>query len=113
MRNLIIGLCLAPAFALDLQAQTSTAAAKEAPVAAHAKGPFEVKTAPQDDKTGDILGRLIIEKQYHGDLAGAGKGQMLTAGSVASGSAAYVAIERVTGTLKGRAGSLPFSTAAR
>jgi hypothetical protein len=79
---------------------------KEGVATAHATGPFEVKMTPQDDKPGDgTTGRFTVDKQYHGDLEGTGKAQMLTAGSVAKGNAAYVAIERVTGTLKGRAGS--------
>jgi Protein of unknown function (DUF3224) len=48
---------------------------------------------------------MTIDKHYHGDLEGTGKGQMLTAGTDVKGSGAYVAIERVTGTLRGRAGS--------
>ena len=79
---------------------------KEAPVSSHANGPFDVKVTPQDDKSGDAaLGRMTLDKQYHGDLEAAGKGQMLTAGTDVKGSGAYVAIERVTGTLRGRAGS--------
>ena len=71
-----------------------------------ARGTFEVKLVPQDDTTGDAtLGRLTIEKQYHGDIEGTSKGQMLTAGTDVKGSAGYVAIERVTGTLHGRSGS--------
>ena len=69
-------------------------------------GPFDVKTTPQDDKTGDTtLGRFILDKQYHGELEGTAKGQMLAAGTSVKGSAGYVAIERVTGTLKGHSGS--------
>jgi len=72
----------------------------------HAAGPFDVKITPQDDNGGDpLLNRMIIDKQYHGDLAATGKGQMLTAGTEVKGSGAYVAIEKVTGTLKGRSGS--------
>ena len=77
-------------------------------MATHASGPFDVKLNPQpsDDKAeGSILGRLSIDKQYHGDLEATGKGQMLTAMTDVKGSAGYVAIERVTGTLHGRAGS--------
>ena len=48
---------------------------------------------------------MTIDKQYHGDLEGTGKGQMLTAGTPVKGSGAYVAIEKVAGTLKGRSGS--------
>jgi hypothetical protein len=47
---------------------------------------------------------MSIDKQFHGDLEGTGKGEMLTAGTD-TGSAVYVAIERVTGTLQGRSGT--------
>ena len=72
----------------------------------HATGPFDVKVTPQDDKSDDpLLGRMALDKQYHGDLEGTGKGQMLTAGTSVKGSGAYVAIEKFTGTLKGRSGT--------
>ena len=72
----------------------------------HATGPFDVKVTPQDDKSDDpLLGRMTLDKQYHGDLEATGKGQMLTAGSPVKGSGAYVAIEKVTGTLQGRTGT--------
>jgi hypothetical protein len=72
-----------------------------------AKGTFEVKVAPLPPDGGaqdTTLGRMSLDKQFQGDLEGAGKGQMLTAGAP-SGSGAYVAIERVNGTLRGRNGS--------
>ena len=74
----------------------------------HASGAFEVKLAPQqpeDKAEGSSLGRMSVDKQFHGDLEAGSKGQMLTAGTDIKGSAAYVAIERVSGTLHGRAGS--------
>lgn len=74
----------------------------------HAAGPFEVKLTPLEpaNKTeGNVLGRMSIDKQFHGDLEASSKGEMLTAGTVAKGSAGYVAIERVSGSLKGRTGS--------
>ena len=71
----------------------------------HAVGPFDAKTTSQDDKLDPQLGRFLLDKQYHGDLEGTGKGQMLTASTDVKGSAGYVAIEKVTGTLKGRNGS--------
>jgi hypothetical protein len=72
----------------------------------HASGTFEVKLTPQDDKIGDAtLGRMTIDKQFHGDIEAVSKGQMLTAGTAVNGSAGYVAIERVSGTLHGRSGS--------
>jgi len=73
----------------------------------HASGTFEVKLVPQtDDKNSDAaLGRMTIDKQFQGDLEGTSKGQMLTCMTDVKGSAGYVAIEKVSGTLKGRAGT--------
>jgi hypothetical protein len=74
---------------------------------AHATGAFEVKVTPQpqDDKVGDpSVGRLALDKTFHGDLEATTKGQMLTASTETKGSAGYVAIERVTGTLRTAAG---------
>ena len=71
-----------------------------------ASGTFEVKLNPQPDDLGEpTLGRLTIDKQWQGDLVGTSKGQMLTGGDVSTGSAGYVAIEKVSGTLKGRKGT--------
>lgn len=73
-----------------------------------ATGTFEVQMKPLEQTEpapGGSLGRLSLDKQFHGDLEAVGQGQMLTAMSDVQGSAAYVAIERVTGTLHGRAGS--------
>ena len=55
----------------------------------------------QDKAEGSTLGRMSLDKKYHGDLEGSAKGTMLTAGTDVKGSAGYVAIERVTGTLNG------------
>jgi len=70
-----------------------------------ASGPFEVKLTPQEGADATV-GRMAIEKQFHGELEATSNGQMLMAssGSV-PGSAGYVAIEKVTGTLGGRHGS--------
>ncbi|MGB8729939.1 MAG: DUF3224 domain-containing protein, partial [Candidatus Sulfotelmatobacter sp.] len=81
-------------------AQATTPAQKGTLMPAHATGPFEVKLTPQDDKIDPTLGRMTIEKTFHGDLEGTSKGQMLTASTDVKGSAGYVAIERVTGTLR-------------
>jgi len=60
---------------------------------------------PQADKDADpSLSRMSIDKQYHGDLEAASKGQMLASGD-ARGSGVYVAIEKVSGTLNGRTGT--------
>ena len=74
----------------------------------HARGTFDVKLVPQgaeDKGEGSTRGRMSLDKQFQGDLEGTGKGEMLTALTDVKGSAGYVAIERVTGTLHGRRGS--------
>jgi hypothetical protein len=74
---------------------------------AHASGTFEVTLSPQPsvEKVGDpSVGRLGIDKQFHGDLEATSKGEMLAARTDVQGSAGYVAVERVTGTLHGRDG---------
>jgi hypothetical protein len=81
---------------------------KGEPMATHASGTFEVKLNPQppDDKVGDpTVGRMSIEKQFRGDLEATSRGQMLTAMTDVKGSAGYVAIERIAGTLHGRSGT--------
>jgi hypothetical protein len=73
-----------------------------------ARGTFEVKLMPQpsDRQPEDTaLGRICLDKQFHGDLEATSRGQMLTAMTDVKGSAGYVAIERVSGTLRGRAGT--------
>ena len=89
-----------------IKVQKNESTQKGAAMTNHATGTFEVKLNPQDDKSDDkTLGRMTIEKQWHGDIEGASKGQMLTGGEVTKGSAGYVAIEKVSGTLKGRKGT--------
>lgn len=71
-------------------------------------GPFDVKVAPLEpyNKDDKALGRYSLDKQYHGDLEGASKGEMLAFGTGAPGSSGgAVAIEKVTGKLGGRSGS--------
>jgi hypothetical protein len=70
----------------------------------HATGPFEVKVTPQDDKLNDGVSRMLLNKQFHGDLEATSKGQMLATGSGKS-SGVYVAIETATGTLQGPLGT--------
>ncbi|HUK52095.1 MAG TPA: DUF3224 domain-containing protein [Candidatus Binatia bacterium] len=73
-----------------------------------AKGTFDVKVTPQpaDEKSDDTtIGRLSLDKQFHGELEGTSKGQMLGVQTAVKGSAGYVAMERVTGTLAGRTGT--------
>jgi hypothetical protein len=75
----------------------------------HASGPFDVKVTPQKPDTQIArtanLGRLTIDKRFHGDLEASGRGEMLATQTDVKGSAGYVALERVTGKLHGRSGS--------
>ena len=70
-----------------------------------AEGTFEVKMSPQEAPESPGVGRMLLDKQFHGDLEATSKGQMLTGMTSTQGSAGYVAIEQVTGKLKGRAGT--------
>jgi hypothetical protein len=79
--------------------------AKEKIVTNHASGAFDVKVTPQKDGDEVTIGRMTLDKQFHGDLEGTGKGVMLAVSTSVKGSAGYVAMEKVTGTLKGRSGS--------
>jgi uncharacterized protein DUF3224 len=77
-----------------------------------AKGPFDVKLNPAplafDDSDADggaARHRMSLDKHYHGDLDAVSKGEMLSAMTATQGSAGYVAIEKVVGTLGGRRGT--------
>lgn len=73
-------------------------------MASHATGTFEVKITPQPAE-GDGPGRMMIDKDFHGDLEAHSVGQMLAHRTEVAGSAGYVAMEKVTGKLQGRGGS--------
>jgi hypothetical protein len=78
-------------------------------VKTRATGKFNVKLTPQsqdkDPAAGATLGRMSIEKEFHGDLQATSRGEMLSAMTNVPGSAGYVAMERVAGKLNGRAGT--------
>ncbi len=83
--------------------------AEQKVVMTRATGTFEVKLAPVgNDNTpeGPNLGRIALDKVFKGDINAVGKGEMITAAGIAvNGSAAYSAVERISGTLHGRKGS--------
>lgn len=100
-------LCLAIECAPSAQAHPDAPAAPKDPIMTmHANGTFEVKLTPQttDDKDAPV-GRMSIDKQFQGDMEGTSKGEMLTGMTSVKGSAGYVAMEKVAGTLKGRHGT--------
>jgi hypothetical protein len=73
-----------------------------------AKGEFEVKRSPQppcDLGDGVEAGHFRFDKRFRGPLEATSVVHMLAVGTDVPGSAAYVAIERIAGTLDGRSGS--------
>ena len=72
-------------------------------------GKFEVNLNPLDGYAKGVdginLGRMSIDKKFDGDLDATSKGEMLSAMTPVPGSAGYVAIEQVSGSLSGRKGS--------
>ena len=72
-----------------------------------ASGTFEVRLSPQVDGEagGACIGRMLIDKRFAGDLEATSKGQMLAVRTAVEGSAGYVALELVTGTLQGHTGT--------
>ena len=77
---------------------------KEKKIMKEVSGSLEVRITPED--TGDDqMGMMLLDKTYHGDLQATGTGRMLTGMTAVKGSAGYVAIERLAGTLKGAKGT--------
>ncbi|HVE92959.1 MAG TPA: DUF3224 domain-containing protein [Actinomycetota bacterium] len=73
-----------------------------------ATGTFEVKLGPQAPHPGvgdPAVARMSIDKTFDGDLSGTAKGEMLAVRTDVEGSAGYVALERVAGTLQGHSGT--------
>jgi hypothetical protein len=77
---------------------------KETPMH-HAHGTFTVDVHPLSPAPADGLTRYTINKVIHGDLEATTKGEMFGAGDFKLGTAGYVGIEMVTGTLGGKQGS--------
>ena len=105
LHALALATLMAIAAASPARGQDSTE--RSTVVSHHVTGPFDVKLSPLAPYNTDPdarLGRMAIDKQFHGALEAASKGEMLSTGS-ARGSGGYVAMERVTGVLGGRHGS--------
>lgn len=94
---------LLAAFAMMLATAASAESIKE-PFMFHAAGEFEVSLKPVS-AADEAPMRMSIDKQFHGDLEATSVGQMMAGGNEANGARVYVALETVTGTLKGRKGS--------
>ena len=76
-------------------------------MASHARGTFDVTVTPQaaDGAEGASVGQMSLAKRFYGDLVATSAGQMLAVGTEVEGSAGYVAMEQVTGTLRGHSGT--------
>ncbi len=70
----------------------------------HATGSFEVTMTPAPADPA-WLNRMTMTKTYAGPLAATATGEFLSAGDPKTGSAGYIAAERIDGTLDGRQGS--------
>ena len=71
----------------------------------HAKGTFDVTITPQQTADDAPVARMTLYKEFHGDLDAVANGEMLAAHEPLSDAGVYVAIDRLTGTLHGKAGS--------
>jgi Protein of unknown function (DUF3224) len=93
---------------ISSESEGNVTRAHEPPTSQRATGSFVVKMAPlllADANAPATSGRMSLDKTFSGDLVAMAKGEMLTAGTAVKGSAGYVAIDHVTGTLAGRSGS--------
>jgi hypothetical protein len=72
------------------------------------EGTFSVNVSPEpphDVVDGVSIGRVRVDKRFEGPLDATSVVDMIGARTPVEGSAGYVAIERVTGTLAGRRGT--------
>ena len=77
-------------------------------MAQQVKGEFEVKRSPEDPcdmGDGVVAGHFRFDKRFHGALDAVSVVNMLAVGTAVPGSAGYVAVERLSGSLQGRAGT--------
>jgi hypothetical protein len=72
----------------------------------HAKGSFDVTITPQESAADAPVARMLLYKEFHGDLEAIAHGEMMAAHEPLTGAGVYVAIDRVTGTLHGKSGSI-------
>lgn len=73
-----------------------------------ASGTFSVKLELQPataQADAAVIGRRSLEKSFQGDLEASSFGEMLSVMTAVDGSMAYVALEKVNGTLAGKHGS--------
>jgi hypothetical protein len=95
--------------AVSMPSTPSPSAHKGTLMTRHASGSFDVTVTPQKPDNAEAeaagFGRMSLDKHFHGDLEARSQGEMLGAMTAVKGSAGYVAMERVTGTLNGERGT--------
>ena len=97
MNKFILGTALA---CITLLAQSNK------PAMVNATGTFEVKMLPPSGPApNDGFMRLSIDKTFQGSLEGTSRVEMMATSDGTSPSGGYVALERFTGKLDGKAGS--------
>ena len=100
----LVALCLSMSLG-TASAQAPPGGEKGTTMTSQAKGSFDVKLAPGEVGPGSLAsGRLTSDKTFLGDLEGSSMGEMWTVDTAVKGSAGYIAIEKVSGTLRGRNG---------
>lgn len=105
IRKALSSLAVATVAAMPAQTAVATASAKREPAVEYtASGEFDVQLTPIGAADAAV-GSMTFSKTFHGDLAATSTGQMLAVRTPVNGSAGYVAMERVSGTLAGRKGT--------
>ena len=69
--------------------------------------------APSANADKALIGRRTLDKQFFGDLEASSCGEMLAVMTAVEGSMAYVALEKVTGSLAGMRGSFALQHASQ
>lgn len=104
----LLALLLVGAPAASAQATRTSPSTVTGNVMKHVSGSFDVKVVPRapfDAGSSSPVGVMALDKRYHGPLDATATGEMLAARTESTGAAAYVAIERVSGNLEGKAGT--------
>jgi hypothetical protein len=105
--GLALSMSLAPTLLTQPHTTNPTDHTREPTMTTRANGSFEVELTPQPPAEGEspAISRMVLFKRFSGDLEATSQGQMLAFRTPTDGSAGYVAMEQVSGTLGGRRGS--------
>ncbi len=106
----VVGMALMTGTAIQAQIGNESAALehKGETIMRNATGTFDIQLTPQPSSgqaSTPVVNRLTINKHFTGDLEASSTGEMLSVTTEVKGSAGYVAIELVNGSLSGRSGT--------